>query len=59
MAKTWNLFVLGFLGKWGLAIGGKYRSTGRPVVQLQNGEGRVDFGAGVDFAWNHTSYDGI
>lgn len=58
MAKTWNLFVLGFLASGALLSGASTVQLDGRWYNFKTVKG-VDFGAGVDFAWNHTSYDGV
>lgn len=58
MAKTWNVFVFGFLASGMLLSGASTVQMDGRWYNFKTQKG-VDFGAGVDFAWNHTSYDGI
>ncbi len=58
MAKTWNLFVLGFLASGALLSGASTVQMDGRWYNFKTVKG-VDFGAGVDFAWDHTSDGGI
>jgi uncharacterized protein (TIGR03437 family) len=58
VAKTWNLFVLGFLAGGVLLSGASTVQMDGRWYNFKTVKGQ-DFGAGVDFAWNHTSNGGI